>query len=136
MAKKRWPKAAAPLKPKYKEGDIVKKSSSGLIRFADKEGNPIGGSGGLGSDMIVYVIRAENHEYLVQVIPHLDLQSGTARMHKGAFGFIEAKHLSQGKREKAMTEAKVYDGKTFYEDRMHNARAAAGKREGRSYVDR
>lgn len=135
MARK-WPKASAPLKPKFGHGDIVKKSSSGLLRFSDSDGNPTGTSGGLGSDMIVYVIRPENHEYLVQVIPHVDLQQGTARMHNGAFGFVEAKHLSQGKREKAMTEAKVYDGKLFYEERMHDARAAAGKREGRSYVDR
>jgi hypothetical protein len=138
---RRWPKAKAPLKPKYKPGDIVKKSASGGIRLASKDGAALGESGGgIGTDLICYVIRPHNAEYFVQVIPHFDLQSNTGRMYKGSYGYVEARHVTQGGREKAMTAAKVYDGEKFYEDRLKEARSLASKSKsksgGKGFVDR
>jgi hypothetical protein len=133
---RRWPRAKAPLKPKYGLGDIVKKSSMGIMRFSSSSGEPTGDVGTTGTPLICYVVRSVNDEYLVQVIPHMDIQDGVGRMHKGKFGFVEARYLSQGSREKAMTAAKVYDGEKFHESRMKDARNAAAQKKGRSYVDR
>ena len=133
---KGWPKAKAPIKPKFSPGDIVKKSTAGTIRLTDRDGVATGSAGATGTGLLCYVIRASNDEYLVQVIPSFDLQSITGRMYKGAFGFIQARHLTQTPRERSMTEAKVYDGEKFHEDRMKNAKSKATASKGRSHMDR
>lgn len=134
---RRWPKAQAPLKPKYKKGDIVRKSSTALMREANRDGEELEDIFGTGSDLFLYILRPHNHEYLAQVIPDSELQ-GVGRIHKGRFGFVEAAKLRQTKKEKSMTDAEVYDGKDFHRDRMSKAGrlAFAGEKSKKGGDDR
>jgi len=131
-----WPKASkAPLAPKFSAGDVVQKPSGG-IWGSDNVGELIGEFFGLGSKLICYVVKVEQKRYLVQVIPHLDLQPVTGRTFSGRFGWVDAEHLKQTKREKKMTEHKVYDGKTFNADKMKEAGRSATSSKGRGHVER